>query len=31
MFGDKLGVILFLWIVGAPSVLLLLSRAALRR
>ena len=31
MFGDKIGLVLFLWIVGAPLVAVVLSRIGERR
>jgi len=31
MFGDKIGLVLFLWIVGAPLALALVSRIPERR
>ncbi len=31
MFGDKIGLVLFLWIVGAPLASVVLSRMAERR
>jgi len=31
MFGDKIGLVLFLWIVGAPLALALASRMVERR
>jgi hypothetical protein len=31
MFGDKIGIVLFLWIVGAPLTLALLTQVGMRR
>jgi len=31
MFGDKIGLVLFLWIMGAPLVAAVLSRIGERR